>query len=462
MTADVAYVALGANGADPPAALAEALASLDSGDVRVAACARLYVGPFVDADGTARHDAAPVWNTVAEVRTDRTPRALLERLLAIEAAAGRVRDGGTERTIDLDLLALGDRRVVEPQLTLPHPRCLGRPFVLRPWAEIAPRYVVPGTAAPVIAHADALPGAAAPRLRPAAPAPLPAHTADVVMLEDTEALCAWRASAPGPVGVVPTMGALHDGHLALVRRARAECASVLVTLFVNPLQFAPGEDLARYPRTLEADRRALSRLRADAVYVPAPDDLYPEGFATYVEPEGAAQGYEGAERPGHFRGVATVVAKLWQRTRPDRSYFGRKDAQQAAVLRQLHRDLDFGGRVVVCPTVRDVDGLALSSRNRYLDDDQRRLALSLSRALEVMARRVAEGETDGRRIEAAGHAELDGAAVPTDYLALVDAERMTPVARVTAPALAMGVIRVGATRLLDNRWVAPPPGGHAG
>ena len=428
----------------------------------MAAVARPVLSPFEDAAGRVVDGAPPVLDTVVEARTELTPRDLLARLHRIERDAGRDRAADPVRALDLDLLDAG---VVsdEPDLILPHPRALTRAFVLGPWAEIAPLHTVTGTGERVVQHAARLrarrPAAfAACRARPQ-PA-LPGLAGDAAVLGDGAALARWRDrhDAARVVGVVPTMGALHAGHEALLRRARAECDVVLATLFVNPLQFGADEDLGRYPRTLESDLALLSRAGTDAVYAPGPADLYPPGFATYLDPEGPARGLEGGRRPGHFRGVATVVYKLWCRTRPQRAYFGRKDAQQLAVLGRMVADLELRGAVVACPTVREADGLALSSRNRYLAPAERRRALGLSRALETMVAEAAGGTRAADALKLVGMRILEEADLDVDYLDLVDAETMTPRpdAGGDVPALAVAAVGVGTTRLLDNRWVVVP------
>ncbi|MFO3796119.1 MAG: pantoate--beta-alanine ligase, partial [Anaerolineales bacterium] len=190
-----------------------------------------------------------------------------------------------------------------------------------------------------------------------------------------------RKKLAEPVGFVPTMGYLHEGHLSLVRRAQEECASVVVSIFVNPTQFGPNEDLARYPRDLERDLRLLAPLRVDIVWTPTVEEMYPSGYQTWVTVEELTKPLEGAMRPGHFRGVTTVVSKLFNAVQPQRAYFGQKDAQQAAVIRQMRRDLSYPIEIVVCPTVREADGLAMSSRNIYLSPPERRAATVLYRAL---------------------------------------------------------------------------------
>jgi pantoate--beta-alanine ligase len=257
------------------------------------------------------------------------------------------------------------------------------------------------------------------------------------------------------------MGALHEGHASLLRRARAECEAVAATIFVNPMQFGPAEDLERYPRTLEADLDVLARAGADAVYLPAVPEVYPPGFATRVVPEGPAEGLEGNRRPGHFAGVATVVLKLWLAMRPDRIYFGRKDAQQVAVVRRMARDLDLPGRIVVGPTVRDPDGLALSSRNRYLTPPEREQALALPRALEALVLEAWTTPDDAEAPVARARSEMEACGLDVDYVALVDPDTMRPAAASGDPELAVAAARIGRTRLLDNRWVIRRPAGGA-
>ncbi len=252
-----------------------------------------------------------------------------------------------------------------------------------------------------------------------------------------------------PVGFVPTMGALHDGHLALVRRARAENASVVASIFVNPLQFGPGEDYERYPRAAERDADLLRAAGVDLLYAPEVARMYGPGFATAIDVGPLAARFEGAARPGHFGGVATVVAKLLGAIEPTSLYLGQKDVQQTAVVRAMVRDLDLPTNVVVVPTQREADGLALSSRNVYLEPDQRRAAPSLRRALGAIEAAIAAGETDAARACAAGAALLE-APLRWEYLAIVAPATFAPLERVTLPAVAIGVAIAGRTRLLDN------------
>ncbi|MDB5093645.1 MAG: pantoate/beta-alanine ligase [Candidatus Eremiobacteraeota bacterium] len=256
------------------------------------------------------------------------------------------------------------------------------------------------------------------------------------------------ASAERPVGLVPTMGALHAGHLALVTRAREECRTVAASIFVNPLQFGPNEDFARYPRAFESDVAALRDAGVAVVYAPDVATMYPPAFATEVDPGPVGSLYEGALRPGHFRGVATVCVKLFATFSPDRAYFGAKDAQQVAVLRRVVADLDLGLELVVVPTVREADGLALSSRNVYLDPPQRAGAPALHRALAAIVDAVRGGETDRERAVARGRAALTD--VDEAYLDVVDPHTFTPLDPLAGGGLAIGSVRFGSTRLIDN------------
>lgn len=275
-------------------------------------------------------------------------------------------------------------------------------------------------------------------------------------VDTVAALRAARAQLTGAVGLVPTMGALHAGHLSLVVRARAENSAVIATIFVNPLQFGPAEDLAAYPRDLPGDLALLEQAGVDLVFTPTPGLMYPPDFQTQVEVTRVAQGLEGAHRPGHFQGVATVVTKLFNLTQPQRAYFGQKDAQQAAVIRQMARDLNFPLDVVVCPTVRDSDGLALSSRNAYLTPEQRQAAPVLYRALRAAATAYAAGERDAEALRQAMRAAL--AAEPLaqpEYVSAADAATLAecdgPLPAQTLLSLA---VRIGRTRLIDN-WLLP-------
>jgi pantoate--beta-alanine ligase len=258
------------------------------------------------------------------------------------------------------------------------------------------------------------------------------------------------------IGLVPTMGALHDGHLSLIRRAREDCDEVVVSLFVNPAQFNEASDLAAYPRDERRDARLAAECGADLLFAPAVSEVYPAGFATTVSVGGLSEPLEGVHRgPEHFDGVATVVTKLLNMAQPDAAYFGQKDAQQALVIRRLVRDLDIPVRIEICPTVREPDGLALSSRNAHLDGADRARALALSEALAAAQSAVAAGERDAAAVAAAARAAMAPRAVAPEYLALVSPDSLAPVGRIDGEVLVVVAARVGSTRLIDNTLISP-------
>jgi pantoate--beta-alanine ligase len=266
---------------------------------------------------------------------------------------------------------------------------------------------------------------------------------------------ARQARAEGRlVGFVPTMGALHAGHLSLIEAARRDASPVIVSIFVNPKQFGPNEDYAKYPRDSEGDRQMLEAAGVDILFAPTVEEMYPAGFRTSVNVEGLGDRLEGKIRPGHFRGVGTVVLKLLEIVAPRFAYFGRKDAQQARIIRQLAADLALDSEIVVCPIVREPDGLALSSRNRYLSPAERKAATVLYRALSRARGAMEEGEREAMRI--VGLMRQEFAAEPlasADYVELVDAESFEPIVRLTRSCLVLLAVRFGATRLIDNMEV---------
>ena len=253
------------------------------------------------------------------------------------------------------------------------------------------------------------------------------------------------------VGLVPTMGALHEGHASLIRAARGETGCLVVSIFVNPTQFGPGEDLSRYPRPVEKDMELCRREGVDVVFTPSADEMYPEGFATSVGVAGLAEKMCGAFRPGHFDGVCTVVAKLFTIVQPDVAYFGEKDAQQLAIIRRMAADLNLPPEIHGCPIVREPDGLALSSRNAYLSADERRRAPALSAALAEAKLALAAGERDAAKVAAAVRRRLEAAAgVEIQYVAVVDPDTLADLARIADKVLVAVAAKVGATRLIDN------------
>ena len=258
------------------------------------------------------------------------------------------------------------------------------------------------------------------------------------------------------VGLVPTMGALHEGHLSLVRAAKGSTDRVVVTIFVNPIQFGPSEDYEKYPQTLDQDRSALAGIGVDAVFAPNAKAMYPDGQPlTYVIPEGLDENLCGLARPGHFRGVCTVVAKLFNILPVDEAFFGRKDAQQAAILRRMAADLNFPMAITVCPTVREPDGLAMSSRNKYLEGDDRRRALALYRSLEQAKQLISGGERRSDAIAAAMRDVFASFGVEPEYVSIVSSHTMKDLDEIQSEALVAVAAEVGAARLIDNMLVKP-------
>lgn len=258
------------------------------------------------------------------------------------------------------------------------------------------------------------------------------------------------------IGFVPTMGALHAGHMALVACAKKECTPVYASIFLNPTQFGPNEDLSKYPRPLVADVEKLTAAEVDGLFLPDAAEIYPQGFSTYVQVQGLGDRLEGKSRPGHFRGVATVVMKLFTTVQPHFAYFGRKDAQQVRIIEQMVKDLNLDVEVVVCPIVREPDGLALSSRNSYLGVDERRAATVLYRALEAARREIGAGARDSLELQQAMRKVLDGEPrASVNYAEIVDAETFEPVVRVTRRCYALLAVYIGKTRLIDNMLIAP-------
>jgi pantoate--beta-alanine ligase len=253
------------------------------------------------------------------------------------------------------------------------------------------------------------------------------------------------------VGFVPTMGALHEGHLSLVRTARAQTDVVIASVFVNPKQFGPTEDFSKYPRDAERDAAMLAMEKTDYLFLPSTEEMYPAGAETWVSVEGLGEKLDGRSRPGHFRGVTTVVAKLFNIVQPDFAFFGQKDAAQVAIINKMVRDLNFDVRIVVCPIVRETDGLAMSSRNAYLSPEQRKQALVLYRSLMRVQNLVDRGETGAARLLVAGTQVMaEEPAVKLDYFEIVDRDTLDPVSDVSSGALVAVAAYVGSTRLIDN------------
>jgi pantoate--beta-alanine ligase len=257
-------------------------------------------------------------------------------------------------------------------------------------------------------------------------------------------------------GLVPTMGALHRGHLALIERAKRDCSPVIASIFVNPKQFGPSEDFLKYPRAFESDKEKLEQAGVDSLFAPEAPEMYPADFSSYVNVEGLSDRLEGRSRPGHFRGVTTVVMKLLQIVQPSFAYFGRKDAQQSRIITQMARDLNLDTEIVVCPIVREPDGLALSSRNAYLNAKERKAATVLHRALDAARSELAAGVHDTLQLQAVLHRTLGAERLATvDYAEIVDAESFEPVTRISRACYVLLAVFVGKTRLIDNLYIEP-------
>jgi pantoate--beta-alanine ligase len=262
------------------------------------------------------------------------------------------------------------------------------------------------------------------------------------------------------IGLVPTMGALHEGHTALVARARKECSRVIASVFVNPKQFGPKEDYKKYPRDLEKDAKTLEEAGVDVLFAPEAADIYPDGFRTYVNVEGISERLEGRSRPGHFRGVATVVLKLFEIVQPHFAYFGRKDAQQVRIISEMVRDLNLDSEIVVCPVVREADGLALSSRNAYLSAGERNAATVLHQALVTVRDELSRGVRDAMQLQTALRRILGAEPLAqVDYAEIVSADTFEPVVRVARPSYAVLAVFIGKTRLIDNLLIEPVSAG---
>ena len=271
------------------------------------------------------------------------------------------------------------------------------------------------------------------------------------VIEKIEEMKRLRQQIVQPIGFVPTMGYLHEGHLALVRRARAENSSVVVSIFVNPTQFAPQEDLDKYPRNPQRDLAMLEKEKTDIVFMPSAAEMYPSGFSSWVEVDKVTERLEGASRPGHFKGVTTVVAKLFNIVEPNRAYFGRKDAQQAIVIEKMVADLNMNLEIIAVLTVRESDGLAMSSRNTYLNPEERQTATVLYQALTLAQQLYADGERNAEQIRQQMIALIQKQPLATiDYVSIAHAETLDELEKVNPPALVSQAVRIGKTRLIDN------------
>jgi pantoate--beta-alanine ligase len=404
----------------------------------LARCMGMRAVEIADQDRAAYHAAASVASNF---------------LVTLEAAAERI---GSTTGAGRDLLAPLVRASVENWAAQGPTAALTGPIARGDEATVQrQRDAVAARAPDLLPLFDALADATRRLARPAGAAP-PMRTVRTVA-ELRGALAAPRA-AGGRIALVPTMGAFHEGHLSLIRRAREQADVVVVSLFVNPTQFRPGEDLASYPRDEARDAALAEAQGADLLFAPGVEEVYPDGFATGVRVTGPlTERLEGAARgPAHFHGVTTVVAKLFDMVAPDAAYFGAKDGQQALVIRRMARDLDLPVEIVTCPTVREPDGLAMSSRNAYLDPADRERAVALPRGLDAAEASVAAGEREPARIAAAGRAAMAEFGVEPEYFEIVSTEDLSPLAAIDDEALVAVAARVGRARLIDNTTVRTP------
>ncbi len=390
----VAFLGLGANIGDRERAIRTAVERLGvTPGIRVLRVSSLRETELVG-DGPPQ---GMFLNGACSIATSLPASALLSVCKALELAAGRTLPAPRNhpRALDVDLLLFGEEHIDTKELTVPHPRLFERAFVLEPLREL-------GVSEQALSDLRPMP---APRL--------------VTTTREFQAICSTWIEGGCLTGLVPTMGALHAGHGSLFECARKECDRVAATIFVNPKQFGPKEDLAAYPRDLPGDLRLCAKSGVDVVFAPSPAEMYAPGFASNIDVGAEGETMEGATRPGHFRGVSTVVARLFAIARPHRAYFGQKDAQQVAVLRRLVRDLGFPLRLVECPTVREADGLAMSSRNVYLDAKDRAAAPVIHRALRAAQQAFAGGLRDRDALVQVATAVLAGEPRATiDYLEL--------------------------------------------
>lgn len=438
-------IGLGSNQGDRLHNLLAALAALRGRDeIRVSAVSSFYLtAPVGGPPGQADY-----LNAAAVLSTDLPAEDLHAILLAVEAQLGRTRgERWGPRTIDLDLLLYGDAVIQTPHLNVPHPRLDSRRFVLAPAAEIAPSWRHPPSDQTIGQLLNELPTTAGDSVI------MRVITSPSSMQE--VALNLRRAGRR--VGLIPTMGALHAGHLSLIQMAKQKTDATIATIFVNPTQFGPREDFGKYPRTLDDDLTALSAAGCDFVFVPAVADIYTPNFSTYVDPPKVAEPLEGVCRPGHFRGVATVVLKLFQLIPADLACFGQKDYQQLLVIRHMVQDLAIPVEIVACPTIREPDGLALSSRNRYLSPAERQQALALSRALTRAEQLAAAGEREAAKVTSQMRRILQESGIDrVDYVAIANRETLQELSHLDQPAVALIAAHVGATRLIDNRLLTAP------
>jgi len=436
----IAYIGLGSNLGDRERNLRTALDHL----LETAGIEVVELSAFRETVPVGGPSQPPYLNAAAKIRTELSAEDLLSVMQEGERIAGR-RPTGVRwgpREVDLDLILYGDEVIDTERLVVPHPRFRDRAFVLEPLADLAPNVEDPVSGRTV--HELLL---ELMRRR--------SGKRNARLIESVDELRDYvdmTVRNRFTIGLVPTMGCFHEGHLSLMRAARKTCDKVVVSLFVNPTQFGPGEDLQRYPLQQEKDLRLATQVGVDVVFAPEVSEIYRDGHRTWVSVEGLDSVFCGASRPEHFRGVTTIVAKLFNLMKPHVAFFGQKDYQQSVVIRQMVEDLDMGVRLAVLPTVREPDGLALSSRNLYLDAEERPQAAVLNRVLNLAAERFAAGEREVETLIAAMREILETvpAFVP-EYLAIVDPRTLEPVRIVEdAGAAVLLAGQLGKTRLIDN------------
>lgn len=363
-------------------------------------------------------------NAAAKIRTPLSAPKLLKELKAIESKLGRKKlKGLRSRPIDLDILFYGNKRINLPYLKVPHPRAAERDFVLRPLKDIAGQLIKS----------------------------LSAKTKVISKISSMREFIRAQKAKGMTIGFVPTMGALHQGHLSLIRQAKKDNDRCVVSIFVNPIQFGPKEDYKKYPRELEKDSILARWAGCDCVFLPVAGEMYPENYLTYVFVEKITDCLCGKDRPGHFKGVATVVSKLFNIVQPDTAYFGQKDYQQALVIKQMAEDLNMPLKIKVMPTIRESDGLAMSSRNAYLSAQERLDAAVLYQSLQKAEAMICHGERSGRKIiREMRKMILKKKTAKIDYAQIADAQTLVPVNVIQGKTLIALAARIGKTRLVDN------------
>ena len=364
-------------------------------------------------------------NAAIKINTYLNPPILLKKLKLLEARMGRrnSKKRFSPRPIDLDILLYGNKNITLPNLNIPHPRLNERTFVLKPLKDIAP----------------------------AAIKNMAKEMKIITSISGMRAFLSWAKSKNKTIGFVPTMGYLHPGHLSLIKQAKMGCDICVVSIFVNPLQFGPKEDYQKYPQELELDRILAKSAGADAIFHPDVKEMYPDNYFTYVNVEKLTAGLCGESRPGHFKGVTTVVAKLFNIIQPDIAYFGQKDYQQAIVIKKMSADLNMPLKIKIMPTVREPDGLALSSRNSYLNAQERIEALCLYQALQKAKALIHKGEKDRPRIIKMIRTEiLKNKSAKIDYVTIADPQTLLPLNRINGKTLIALAVWIGKTRLIDN------------